>query len=57
MKKNIELWYSHVCGQYAWGKITDRIMRKHQTRYEHAMQSKWARVKPVEDKPTSSTDS
>ena len=52
MKKSIELWYEHVCRQYAWGKITDRIMRKYQTRYEHAMEKKWAKIKPVDKTPT-----
>ena len=30
----IEEWYSKVCGRYAEGRISERIMRKYSLRYE-----------------------
>lgn len=45
MKTSLEAWYEHVCRLYAWGKITERIMRKYQTRYEHHMKAKWDKSK------------
>ena len=38
--KNVEKWYNNVCIQYALGKISDRLMRKHQIKYEALTKSR-----------------
>lgn len=33
--KDVEKWYSKVCGKFARGKITARLFRKFQTQYDN----------------------